>query len=83
MNSRIRFIVVEEWGDKNNPYKYYWAQVSAQVFETRKEADEDASKREPAHDGGLIRVRPELQDRAGPKGTVSRRRGRPRDMGRR
>ena len=83
MNNCMGFIVVEEWGDKDNPYKYHWVQVSAQVFETREEADEDAGERRPVHDDGLIRVRQELRDRPTPKRKGGRKKPRPRDLRRR
>jgi hypothetical protein len=61
------FIVIEEWGDKDNPYRYHWVQVSATTFATREEADEEAKKHQPQHVDGYIRVRKEPQEKPTPK----------------
>ena len=58
LDGRIRgmgFVLIEEWGDEENPHKFYNVPVLAGTFETKEEADEEAKKRQPQH-GGIIRV---------------------------
>jgi ribulose bisphosphate carboxylase small subunit len=61
------FIVVEEWGDKDNPFRYLWIQVSAKGFKTREEANKEVEKHKPTHDDGYIRVRKDPADNPAPK----------------
>jgi hypothetical protein len=61
------FIVVEEWGDKNNPFGYLWTQVSAMELKTREEADEEAAKHQPTHNDGYIKVRKDPADNPAPR----------------
>ena len=61
------FVIIEEWGDKENPFKYYTVPVFAGTFATKEEADREAQKRKPTH-GGIIRAVPEkLQGEPAPK----------------
>src|SRR5579871_248235 len=81
---RMGYIVVEEWADNHNPYKYHWIQVSATTFPTREEANDEAKKHQPQHTDGYIRVRKDPEEEATRKprtrrtlrGRVSRRNGR-------
>jgi hypothetical protein len=53
----MKFELIEEWGDSENPYKYYTVPVFAGTFATKEEAQEEAKKHTPTHDG-IIRVVP-------------------------
>ena len=66
----MSFVLIEEWSDKENPYKYYNVPVFAGAFDTKQEADEEAKKHKPQH-GGIIRAVPDQQETK----TVQRRKG--------
>ena len=70
----MEFVLIEEWDDAENPYKFHRVPVFAGTFATKEEADKEAVKREPQH-GGIIRAVPAKPE---PKPV-----GRPRGSGRR
>jgi hypothetical protein len=65
------FVLIEEWGDKENLHRWHSVPIFAGTFGTKEEADEEAKKHEPEH-GGIIRAVPDNREGQ----TVPKRKGR-------